>query len=83
MIDPDFDPLEQLENCQSEILNMSVALNRLIFAHNQREDLLQQLTDQHRDLIKMYKNLERRHQQLELTVQSEILENVIHGRPKR
>lgn len=57
MIDPDFDPLEQLNDCKIEIMRMAETLNQLIVAHNNRERIINKIIDQQRIIVKNQKKI--------------------------
>lgn len=57
MIDPDFDPLEQLNDCKIEIMRMSDMINHLIDGHNRREHIIGRIVDQQKLLIEAQKKL--------------------------
>lgn len=61
MIDPDFDPYEELMLCKHNTHELARALSH-------QSQLLKELSDQHRELIAVIRDNQRRIQQLETEV---------------
>jgi len=74
MFDPNFDPLQQLRQCE---IDSKIALRNsieLAKAHNAQEGLMLELTNQHNQVIGLIRNMRREIEQLK-RVQNATLES--------
>jgi hypothetical protein len=55
--DPNFNPLQELRQCQSDIRQIHVNSLELVRAHNMQEGFLSDLVNQHNNLVEMIKQL--------------------------
>lgn len=53
MFDPNFDPLQELDNCKIGLIRHTHDIRTLIHAHNNQQTMVNDLVNQHRDLIKI------------------------------
>lgn len=64
MIDPNFDPYLELQEVKLELLRQQKTIKNLIIGHNHNQELIQQLTDQSRQLIELIRQLQDRQHRL-------------------
>ena len=64
MFDPNFDPYAQLSIHQQELERQHDVINQLIEAHNNNNNTLLELTNQHRSLVRLNTMLRQEIQQL-------------------
>lgn len=64
MIDPNFDPYLELQEVKLELLRQQNIIKNLIIGHNHNQELIQQLTDQSRQLIELIRQLQDRQHRL-------------------
>jgi hypothetical protein len=53
MFDPNFDPLQELDDCKVGLIRHTHDIRTLVNAHNNQQGLLNDLVNQHRDLIRI------------------------------
>ena len=51
MFDPNFDPLQELDDCKVGLIRQRNDIRTLIHAHNSQQAMVNDLVNQHRDLI--------------------------------
>ena len=55
MLDPNFDPYLELQQCKTEVIRQKGIINQLIHAHNQHDSMLLDITNQHKQLVELLK----------------------------
>ena len=55
MFNPHFDPLQELDDCKIGLLRQRNDIREIVHAHNNQQGLLNDLVNQHRDLIRIIK----------------------------
>jgi hypothetical protein len=53
MFDPNFDPLQELDDCKVGLIRQRNDIRAIAQAHNCQQAMVNDLTNQHRDLIKI------------------------------
>lgn len=55
MFDPNFDPYLELQQCKTEVVRQRGLINKLIYAHNQHDVALLEITEQFKQMIELVK----------------------------
>ena len=55
MLDPEFDPYLELQQCKNEVMRQKNIINHLIHAHNQHDSALLDITEQHKQIVELVK----------------------------
>jgi hypothetical protein len=76
MFDPNFDPLQDLEECKIGLIRQTRDIRLIAQGHNEQQTALIDLANQNRYLLKLIKQLQR--DQLRLRSEVEVLRYEIH-----
>ena len=76
MFDPNFDPLQELEECKIGLIRHSSDIRLIAQGHNEQQTALIDLANQNRHLLKLIKQLQN--DQLRLRSEVENLRQQLH-----
>jgi hypothetical protein len=59
LLDPNFDPLHELQLLENRFINLENNFNRLVAAHNSQSELISQIASQNNELLEQMASQDR------------------------